>query len=117
MLTKKYQHCVQGDAEVRPRQHVHLLREHLLDPDHHHAVTLPQSELPQGVFLELAPGYFQHLQAVSLATRVPVILGVITPATRAQALARTRGALDRGREAALAALEMAALRRDRPGKR
>ncbi|MDE2039439.1 MAG: 6,7-dimethyl-8-ribityllumazine synthase [Elusimicrobia bacterium] len=54
----------------------------------------------------------QALQHVALLTRVPVILGVITPDTRAQALLRTRGKLDRGREAALAALEMLALRRE-----
>lgn len=51
-----------------------------------------------------------HLQRVSLDTRVPVVLGVITPNTWAQAVARTKGALDRGKEAAEAALEMAALK-------
>jgi 6,7-dimethyl-8-ribityllumazine synthase len=54
----------------------------------------------------------QSLHRISVATRVPVILGVLTPDTEAQALARTKGALDRGREAALAALEMAALREE-----
>ena len=54
----------------------------------------------------------QSLHRISVATRVPVILGVLTPDTEAQALARTKGALDRGREAALAALEMVALRED-----
>jgi 6,7-dimethyl-8-ribityllumazine synthase len=58
----------------------------------------------------------QSLHRVSLDTRVPVILGVLTPGTWAQALARTKGALDRGREAALAALEMAALREELRGK-
>ena len=53
-----------------------------------------------------------HLQAVALDSGVPVILGVITPKTWAQALARTKGALDRGREAAEAALAMAGLRRE-----
>lgn len=51
-----------------------------------------------------------QLHQISVATRVPVILGVITPDTWKQAVARTKGALDRGREAALAALEMAAAR-------
>ncbi|MDE2490271.1 MAG: 6,7-dimethyl-8-ribityllumazine synthase [Elusimicrobia bacterium] len=52
------------------------------------------------------------LHRVSLDTRVPVILGVITPDTWAQALARTKGKLDRGREAALAALEIADVREE-----
>ncbi len=59
----------------------------------------------------IARSLIQHLHDISLATRVPVILGVITPHTWAQALARSRGRLDRGKEAAEAALEMAALRR------
>lgn len=58
----------------------------------------------------------QSLHRISLDTRVPVILGVLTPNTLAQALARTKDALDRGREAALAALEMVALREDLRGK-
>ena len=45
-----------------------------------------------------------------LKTRVPVSLGVITPNTTAQALARTKGGMDRGREAAEAALAMIALK-------
>ena len=49
------------------------------------------------------------LHRISLDTRVPVILGVLTPNTWKQAMARTKGSLDRGREAALAALEMVAL--------
>lgn len=53
----------------------------------------------------------QRLHDIALRTRVPCILGIITPHTHRQALARTRGSLDRGREAALAALEMAALRK------
>jgi 6,7-dimethyl-8-ribityllumazine synthase len=52
------------------------------------------------------------LHRISVETRVPVILGVITPNTWKQAMARTKGALDRGKEAALAALEMVALRED-----
>lgn len=49
------------------------------------------------------------LHRISLDTRVPVILGVLTPDTWKQAMARTKGKLDRGQEAALAALEMVAL--------
>ena len=45
-----------------------------------------------------------HLQRISVDTGVPVILGVITPNTWAQAMARTRDELDRGAEAAEAAL-------------
>lgn len=60
----------------------------------------------------IARSTIQHLHRVALTTRVPVILGVITPDTHAQAVARTKGALDRGKEAALAALEMLALRQE-----
>lgn len=59
----------------------------------------------------IARSTIQHLHDISLSTRVPCILGVITPNTYKQAQARTRGALDRGKEAALAALEMASIRR------
>jgi 6,7-dimethyl-8-ribityllumazine synthase len=58
----------------------------------------------------------QSLHRISLDSRVPVILGVLTPNTWAQAVARTKGALDRGKEAALAALEMTALREELRGK-
>ena len=54
----------------------------------------------------------QSLHRISIDARVPVILGVLTPATWKQALARTKGALDRGKEAALAALEMVALQEE-----
>ena len=54
----------------------------------------------------------QHLHDVALRTRVPCILGVITPNTQAQAMARTKGGLDRGREAALAALDVLTLRKE-----
>ena len=54
----------------------------------------------------------RELHRISVDARVPVVLGVITPDTWKQAVARTKGALDRGREAALAALEMAALREE-----
>lgn len=60
----------------------------------------------------IARSTVQQLHKISLATRVPVILGVMTPATYAQAKARTKGELDRGREAALAALEMIKVRRE-----
>lgn len=59
----------------------------------------------------IARSTVQQLHNIALRTRVPVILGVITPNTYAQALARTKGELDRGKEAALAAAEMLALRR------
>ena len=52
------------------------------------------------------------LHRISVDTRTPVILGVLTPNTWKQAIARTKGALDRGKEAALAALEMVALREE-----
>lgn len=60
----------------------------------------------------IARSLVQSLHRISVDTRVPVILGVLTPNTWKQALARTKGALDRGREAALAALEMVALREE-----
>lgn len=59
----------------------------------------------------MAAATIQNLQAIALKTRVPCILGVITPRTHAQAMARTKGALDRGKEAALAALDMLGLRK------
>lgn len=55
---------------------------------------------------------FHHLHAISLATGVPCVVGVITPDTWEQAEARTRGGMDRGAEAAEAALEMARLQRE-----
>jgi 6,7-dimethyl-8-ribityllumazine synthase len=66
--------------------------------------STPQNE-------HIARSVIQHLHDIALATRVPVLLGVITPRTHAQALARAQGALDRGREAAEAALEMVCLRK------
>lgn len=51
------------------------------------------------------------LQSASLATRVPIINGVIVTNNLAQAKARTIGRIDRGAEFAYAALEMAALRK------
>ena len=57
----------------------------------------------------------QSLHRISIDTRVPVILGVMTPSTWKQAMARTKGSMDRGKEAALAALEMVALREELRG--
>lgn len=51
------------------------------------------------------------LQTVALATRTPVINGVIVANTLEQAEARCRGKINRGAEFAAAALEMAALKR------
>lgn len=51
------------------------------------------------------------LQQVALATRTPVINGVIVADTQKQAEERCRGTINRGGEFARAALEMAALRR------
>lgn len=53
----------------------------------------------------------QALQRVALDTGTPVINGVIVANTRAQAVARCCGRIDRGAEFAAAALEMAALKR------
>lgn len=55
---------------------------------------------------------FQHLHDISLSTGVPCVTGIITPKTWKQAVKRTRGDFDRGREAAEAAVEMARLRRE-----
>ncbi len=63
----------------------------------------------------LARSLVQSLHRISLDTRIPVILGVITPNNETQALARTKGRMDRGREAALAALEMIALKEELRG--
>jgi 6,7-dimethyl-8-ribityllumazine synthase len=52
------------------------------------------------------------LQRVALATRVPVINGVIVVNSLAQAKARCTGKINRGVEFAAAALEMAALRKE-----
>ena len=59
----------------------------------------------------ISDAVIHSIQRVSLETRTPCILGVIVPDTWKQAVARTRGEMDRGRESALAALEMAALKR------
>jgi len=69
-----------------------------------------KGETPQND--HIAGALVHSLHCISLQTRVPVVLGVLTPKTWKQAMARTRGELDRGKEAALVALEMAALRKD-----
>lgn len=53
----------------------------------------------------------QALQAIATTARLPVINGVVVADTRAQAAARCRGPIKRGAEFALAALEMAAVRK------
>lgn len=57
----------------------------------------------------IARSTISHLHDISLKTRVPIVLGVITPDNWNQAMKRTRGDHDRGKEAALAALEMGTL--------
>ena len=63
-----------------------------------------KGETPQNDYM--AKSVVENIQKISLQTRVPCVLGVITPNTEKQALARTKGEMDRGKEAALAALEM-----------
>ena len=63
----------------------------------------------------LARSLVQSLHRISLDTRVPIVLGVITPNNEKQGMARTKGKMDRGHEAALAALEMIALREELRG--
>jgi 6,7-dimethyl-8-ribityllumazine synthase len=58
----------------------------------------------------ISQAVYTHLQRISIETRIPVVTGVITPKTYAQAVARTKGDMDRGKEAAEAALEMAAIK-------
>jgi 6,7-dimethyl-8-ribityllumazine synthase len=53
----------------------------------------------------------QALQGIAVVTGVPVINGVIVTNTRAQAVARCRGRINRGAEFGAAALAMAALKR------
>jgi 6,7-dimethyl-8-ribityllumazine synthase len=69
-----------------------------------------KGETPQND--HIARSTVQKLHEISLATRTPVILGVITPNTYAQAKKRTKGEHDRGREAALACLEMLKVRKE-----
>ena len=67
--------------------------------------STPQNE-------HIARSVIQHLHDISISTRTPVILGVITPNTESQAAARTKGELDRGKEAAEAALEKLKVREE-----
>jgi len=67
-----------------------------------------KGETPQNH--HMARAVILHLQKISLKTRIPCILGVITPDDEGQALARTRGEMDRGRESALAAVAMLKLK-------
>lgn len=69
-----------------------------------------KGETPQNE--HIARSTVQKLHEISLNTRTPVILGVITPDTYQQAKKRTKGEYDRGREAALACLEMLKVRRE-----
>lgn len=69
-----------------------------------------RGETPQNE--HIARSVFQHLHDISLSTGTPCVVGILTPDTWEQAAARTKGELDRGTEAADAALEMAELRRE-----
>ena len=80
-----------------------------------------QAVICLGVILRGETPHFDHLAAtvshvlagVGAQTGIPVTCGVITAETMAQAEARSEGsALNRGREAALAAIEMANLMRE-----
>ena len=68
-----------------------------------------KGQTPQNDYIAAACA--QSLQDVAVATGVPCIFGIITPATERQAKARTRGRLHRGVEAALAALDILKLKR------
>ncbi|MBI4598806.1 6,7-dimethyl-8-ribityllumazine synthase [Candidatus Uhrbacteria bacterium] len=64
-------------------------------------------------FEYLASFCMDSIREVIMSQRIPVSVGVLTCFNRAQAEARSGfGPLNRGREAALAAVEMAALRRN-----
>ncbi len=52
-----------------------------------------------------------ELQRISTDCQVPVINGILVAENREQAAARTGGSINRGREFALAAVEMASLRK------
>lgn len=69
-----------------------------------------KGETPQND--HIARSTVQRLHDISVATRTPVILGVITPDTYKQAKKRTKGEYDRGREAALACVEMLKVREE-----
>jgi 6,7-dimethyl-8-ribityllumazine synthase len=80
----------------------------------------PDAVIALGVILRGGTMHFEliasasadGLQEVALATRVPVINGIIVADTRAQARARCQGPIDRGDEFARAAVAMAALKRE-----
>ena len=66
-------------------------------------------------FEVISDSCFRGLHTVALDTKIPIALGVITPENAEQAAARTGlGPNHKGREAGLAALEMATIFRDFP---
>lgn len=67
-----------------------------------------KGQTPQNDYISQAT--YEHLQRISLETRVPCVTGILTPNTFKQAVARTKGEMDRGAEAALAALVMAEMK-------
>lgn len=67
-----------------------------------------KGQTPQNDYISAAT--YEHLQRISIETRVPCVTGILTPNTYKQAVARTRGETDRGAEAALAALVMAEMK-------
>jgi 6,7-dimethyl-8-ribityllumazine synthase len=66
-----------------------------------------QGETPHNEYISMACA--QGLMKVGLDTGIPAIFGVLTPRNEKQAWARAKGEHNKGREAALAALQMAAL--------
>ncbi|OIO04444.1 MAG: 6,7-dimethyl-8-ribityllumazine synthase [Elusimicrobia bacterium CG1_02_63_36] len=67
-----------------------------------------KGQTPQNDYISQAT--YAHLQKISLETRVPCVTGILTPNNFKQAVARTKGEMDRGSEAALAALVMAEMK-------
>jgi 6,7-dimethyl-8-ribityllumazine synthase len=67
-----------------------------------------KGQTPQNDYISAAT--YEHIQRISIETRVPCVAAVLAPNTYKQALARTRGAQDRGAEAAHAALMMAEIK-------
>ncbi len=67
-----------------------------------------KGQTPQNDYISEAT--YAHLQSISIETRVPCVTGILTPNTYKQALARTKGEMDRGSEAALAALVVAEMK-------
>ncbi|MFC1522941.1 6,7-dimethyl-8-ribityllumazine synthase [Elusimicrobiota bacterium] len=57
----------------------------------------------------LARACMTGLELCQMESGIPIGTGIITANTRKQAMARTKGNLDRGKEAALAAIHMARL--------